>query len=152
MFIRGGHKVNKLSFNKLALEDQVKYFNTKLKSGKNISQICKSINISYSTIRDRFKRNNYVYSRIINQYENINNIINLEISDELINKIMMKLNTKLSTLECEKRNSNLTSRSFRIHSCILNEFIDFCNSSTFTQQEILSQFIADGLNKYKKQE
>ena len=144
--------MNKTSFNKLALQEQVKYFNTKLKTGENIGQICKSINISYSTIRDRFKRNNYVYNRIINQYENINNITNLtEIPDEIINKIMLKLNKKLSTLECEKRNSNLTSRSFRIHSCILNEFIDFCNSSTFTQQEILSQFIADGLNKYKKE-
>lgn len=144
--------MNKTSFNKLALQEQVKYFNTKLKTGENIGQICKSINISYSTIRDRFKRNNYVYNRIINQYENINNITNLtEIPDEIINKIMLKLNKKLSTLECEKRDSNLTSRSFRIHSCILNEFIDFCNSSTFTQQEILSQFIADGLNKYKKQ-
>lgn len=144
--------MNKTSFNKLALQEQVKYFNTKLKTGENIGQICKSINISYSTIRDRFKRNNYVYNRIINQYENINNITNLtEIPDEIINKIMLKLNKKLSTLECEKRNSNLTSRSFRIHSCILNEFIDFCNSSTFTQQEILSQFIAEGLDKYKKQ-
>ena len=144
--------MNKTSFNKLALQEQVKYFNTKLKTGENIGQICKSINISYSTIRDRFKRNNYVYNRIINQYENINNITNLtEIPDEIINKIMLKLNKKLSTLECEKRDSNLTSRSFRIHSCILNEFIDFCNSSTFTQQEILSQFIADGLNKYKKE-
>lgn len=144
--------MEKTSFNKLTLKEQVKYFNTKLKTGENIGQICKSINISYSTIRDRFKRNNYVYNRIINQYENINNITNLtEIPDEIINKIMLKLNKKLSTLECEKRDSNLTSRSFRIHSCILNEFIDFCNSSTFTQQEILSQFIAEGLDKYKKQ-
>ena len=47
------------------------------------------------------------------------------------------------------RNSKLISRSFRIHDCVLNEFINFCNKSDFTQQEILSQFIADGLNKYK---
>ena len=144
--------MNKSSFNKLTLQKQVKYFNTRLKSGENISQICNSISISYSTIRDRFKRNNYVYSKVSNQYENINAIIsNNEIPPEIINSIILQLNSKLSTLECEKRESDLTSRSFRVYSCILNEFIKFCNSSTFTQQEILSQFIAEGLKKYRKE-
>lgn len=144
--------MNKSSFNKLTLQKQVKYFNTRLKSGENISQICNSISISYSTIRDRFKRNNYVYSKVFNQYENINAIIsNNEIPPEIINSIILQLNSKLSTLECEKRESDLTSRSFRVYSCILNEFINFCNSSTFTQQEILSQFIAEGLKKYRKE-
>ena len=144
--------MNKSSFNKLTLQKQVKYFNTRLKSGENISQICNSISISYSTIRDRFKRNNYVYSKVFNQYENINAIIsNNEIPPEIINSIILQLHSKLSTLECEKRESDLTSRSFRVYSCILNEFINFCNSSTFTQQEILSQFIAEGLKKYRKE-
>lgn len=144
--------MNKSSFNKLTLQKQVKYFNTRLKSGENISQICNSISISYSTIRDRFKRNNYVYSKVSNQYENINAIIsNNEIPPEIINSIILQLNSKLSTLECEKRESDLTSRSFRVYSCILNEFINFCNSSTFTQQVILSQFIAEGLKKYRKE-
>lgn len=144
--------MNKSSFNKLTLQKQVKYFNTRLKSGENISQICNSISISYSTIRDRFKRNNYVYSKVSNQYENINAIIsNNEIPPEIINSIILQLNSKLSTLECEKRESDLTSRSFRVYSCIFNEFINFCNSSTFTQQEILSQFIAEGLKKYRKE-
>ena len=143
--------MNKSSFNKLTLQNQVKYFNTRLKSGENISQICNSISISYSTIRDRFKRNNYVYSKVSNQYENKKHmIVNNEIPPEIINSIILQLNSKLSTLECEKRESDLTSRSFRVHSCILDDFINFCNSSTFTQQEILSQFIAEGLKKYRK--
>lgn len=109
--------MNKSSFNKLTLQKQVKYFNTRLKSGENISQICNSISISYSTIRDRFKRNNYVYSKVSNQYENINAIIsNNEIPPEIINSIILQLNSKLSTLECEKRESDLTSRSFRVYS------------------------------------
>lgn len=144
--------MNKTSFNNLNLKDQIKYFNKKLKNGNNIGKICKSINISYSTIRDRFKRNNYVYSKVSNQYENKNYLIaNNEIPPEIINSIILQLNSKLSTLECEKRESDLTSRSFRVHSCILDDFINFCNSSTFTQQEILSQFIAEGLKKYRKE-
>lgn len=144
--------MNKTSFNNLNLKDQIKYFNKKLKNGNNIGKICKSINISYSTIRDRFKRNNYVYSKVSNQYENKNYLIaNNEIPPEIINSIILQLNSKLSTLECEKRDSDLTSRSFRVHSCILDDFINFCNSSTFTQQEILTQFIAKGLKKYRKE-
>ena len=49
-----------------------------------------------------------------------------------------------------KKESSLTSRSFRIHRCVLDNFIEFCNNSKFTQQEILTQFIAEGLNKYQK--
>lgn len=144
--------MNKTSFNNLNLKDQIKYFNKELKNGNNIGKICKSINISYSTIRDRFKRNNYVYIKVSNQYENKNHIIsNNEIPPEIINSIILQLNSRLSTLECEKRDSDLTSRSFRVHSCILDDFIKFCNSSTFTQQEILSQFIAEGLKKYRKE-
>ena len=78
------------------------------------------------------------------KYEN-----KLDLPENILYNLLSQLTTKESTLICEKRNSKLISRSFRIHDCVLNEFINFCNKSDFTQQEILSQFIADGLNKYK---
>lgn len=143
--------MNKSSFNKLGVKDQVKYFNLQLNNGNNIGQICQSINISYSTIRDRFKRNNYVYNKIYNKYENLKYMTpNEELSDELISTLISKINSKQTTLDCEERNSNLTSRSFRVHSCVLDDFIKFCKNSHFTQQEIITQFIAEGLNKYNE--
>lgn len=143
--------LTKTKFNKLTVKDQVSYFNLELNKGFNIQEICKSIEISYNTIKSRFKRNNYVYSKISNKYQNTDTIIPIdEISKELIDNIVISLNNKYSKLECEKRESKLSSRSFRLHECVLDDFIKFCNESEFTQQEILSQFIAEGLIKYSK--
>lgn len=136
--------MDKVSFNKLDICKQVDYFNLRLLEGDCIQSICKSINISYSTIRDRFKKHNYKYNKLSKKYEN-----KLDLPENILYNLLSQLTTKESTLICEKRNSKLISRSFRIHDCVLNEFINFCNKSDFTQQEILSQFIADGLNKYK---
>lgn len=143
--------MTKLKFNKLPISKQIRYFNMQLKQGLNIREICRSIDISYSTIKERFKRNNYVYSKLANKYENIDIIVPInEISHDLLDNIAAILNTKYSILDCEKRESKLASRSFRLHECVLNDFIQFCNKSEFTQQEILSQFIAEGLIKYNK--
>ena len=136
--------MDKVSFNKLDICKQVDYFNLRLLEGECIQSICKSINISYSTISDRFKKHNYRYNKLSKKYEN-----KLDLPENILYNLLSQLTTKESTLICEKRNSKLISRSFRIHDCVLNEFINFCNKSDFTQQEILSQFIADGLNKYK---
>lgn len=130
---------------------QIQHFNTHLSQGKNITQICQSLEISYSTIRDRFKRNGYIYNKVSNRYESSNTLIPLEvISDDLVDKIINKIHLKYTELKCEKRESALKSRSFRIYSCILDEFISFCNESNFNQQDILSQFISEGLIKYRK--
>lgn len=141
--------MTKVQFNKLSISNQVNHFNTQLNTGKTISQICNSINISYSTVRDRFKRNHYAYNKISNRYENTESIISIpDLSQDLLCNIINNLNLTNPKLECEIRDSELISRSFRIHSCVLSEFIEFCNKSNFTQQDILTQFIADGLNKY----
>lgn len=143
--------MNKKRFNKLSISEQVKYFNIELDNGNNIQQICKSINISYSTIKCRFKRHNYIYSKIYNKYESVDALVPVSnISENLVNEIINSLHARFTKLKCEKRESDLVSRSFRIHSCVLDDFIKFCNESDFTQQDILSQFIADGINKYSK--
>ncbi|MGL5711531.1 MAG: hypothetical protein ACRCXT_13190 [Paraclostridium sp.] len=143
--------MTKVKFNKLSISEQIRYFNLQLNKGLNIREVCRSIDISYSTIKERFKRNNYVYSKLANKYENIDIIIPInEISHDLLENISAILNSKYSTLDCEKRESKLASRSFRLHECVLNDFIQFCSESEFTQQEILSQFIAEGLVKYNK--
>lgn len=143
--------MNKTTFNKLNICMQVQHFNTQLNKGENITQVCQSLEISYSTIRDRFKRNDYMYNKISNKYENLNILMPLEvISEDLVDKIVNTIHFKYTELNCDKRESPLKSRSFRIHSCVLDEFISFCNESNFNQQDILSQFISEGLIKYKK--
>ena len=62
-------KIDKATFNRLKVSMQVKYFNSELKKGLSITDVCNSLNISYNTIRDRFLRNNYIYNKISKQYE-----------------------------------------------------------------------------------
>ncbi len=65
--------MNKDTFNKLSINEQVEYFNKELVKGNNLTNICKSINIGRSTVSDRFKKINYKFNKQTNQYEIIEN-------------------------------------------------------------------------------
>ena len=65
--------MNKDTFNKLAINEQVEYFNKELVKGNSLTNICKSINIGRSTVSDRFKKINYKFNKQTNQYEIIEN-------------------------------------------------------------------------------
>lgn len=65
--------MNKDTFNKLNIDEQLKFFNKELKKGNSLSVICKSIGIGRSTVSDRFKKKNYKFNKNTNQYEIISN-------------------------------------------------------------------------------
>ena len=68
----------------------------------------------------------------------------------MIENIMIDMNrNNLSPLSNEN-NGDIIIRSFRIYEDILNEFIDFCENTSLKQYDVLSIFILEGLNKYKK--
>lgn len=69
--------MNKESFNKLTIDEQIEYFNEKLKEANSLTNICKNISIGRSTISDRFKKHNYKFNKISNQYELIENNANI---------------------------------------------------------------------------
>ena len=55
--LRGGNimkYIDKATFNKLGIKEQVKLFNSLLQEHNSIKEVCDYIGISYSTIRDRF--------------------------------------------------------------------------------------------------
>lgn len=60
--------MNKDKFNKLSILQQIDFINSQLQNNKSITSVCKSIGISRSTIRDRFKKENYVYIKDLNKY------------------------------------------------------------------------------------
>ncbi|EGT3709103.1 TPA: hypothetical protein KOQ25_003674 [Clostridioides difficile] len=60
--------MNKDEFNELDILKQIGYINTKLENNNTLTYICKNIGISRSTIRDRFKKANYSYSKDLNKY------------------------------------------------------------------------------------
>ena len=70
--------MNKTEFNDLDVMEQIEYINKSLLEGNTLTNICKSIGIGRSTIRDRFKKVSYEYNKSINQYESIVEIIEAE--------------------------------------------------------------------------
>lgn len=67
--------MNKTEFNSLDVMEQIEYINKSLLNGNTLTNICKSIGIGRSTIRDRFEKVSYKYNKSINQYESIVEII-----------------------------------------------------------------------------
>ena len=67
--------MNKTEFNTLDVMEQIKYINKSLLEGNTLTNVCKSIGIGRSTIRDRFKKVSYEYNKAINQYESIVEIV-----------------------------------------------------------------------------
>ena len=67
--------MNRTDFDALEVLEQIKYINKSLLEGNTLTNICKSIGIGRSTIRDRFEKVSYKYNKAINQYESIVEII-----------------------------------------------------------------------------
>ena len=59
--------MDKVSFNSMETDNQVKVFNELLK-GCSIRQVTEQIGIAKTTVRDRFKKAGYNYSADVNQY------------------------------------------------------------------------------------
>ena len=60
--------MNKEEFNKLKISEQIDFINSELKNNKSITSVCKELGVGRSTIRDRFKKANYSYSKDLNKY------------------------------------------------------------------------------------
>lgn len=60
--------MNREEFDKLDVLDQIEYINKQLENNNSVTSVCKQIKIGRSTIRDRFKKINYSYSKKLNRY------------------------------------------------------------------------------------
>lgn len=149
-----GTYMTKKSFNALGVKDQVELFNKFIREDKNtINECCKRVGIAYSTIRDRFKKNNYVFNKYSKQYENVEEIFPYD-EDKIINKVIEQINKNshvignLSLTPCS--NHSIVNRSFGIDKDTLDRFIRFCYNSKYRQYDILTKFIEDGLSRYSE--
>ena len=94
--------MNKEEFNKLGVLEQVQYINNELKNNKSITSVCKELGIGRSTIRDRFKKANYSYSKDLNKY-----IHNNDITDVLQKPTeLLKCNNRCISSDINKKNNN----------------------------------------------
>lgn len=60
--------MTKEQFNQLEVLEQIEYINNQLENNNSITSVCKILGVSRSTIRDRFKKLNYRYSKDLNSY------------------------------------------------------------------------------------
>lgn len=133
--------MTKEEFNKLDTLKQVEYINNELENNNSVTSVCKSLGIGRSTIRDRFKKINYIYSKELNKYiyNNCNTDVNVgkvdkyvqttasntdgcnivEISDstqlqENILNIAKEYDTLIEMLEMYKKNKKILSNNIII--------------------------------------
>ena len=145
--------MDKIEFNSLSIEEQVNIFNKNLFEGKTINKICDELNMSYNTIRDRFKRHNFTYNKYIKQYECSN--FNCLSDESLLEKALDKMVNKIFNNQIEPQilvcngSGETTNRSFRVYTETLNRFTEYCSKSNYNQYDILSKFIEEGMQKYK---
>lgn len=111
--------MEKQQFNKLTHLEQLEYVNEKLKNGESLRNISAELNISKTTIRDRFKKIGYLFDAELHQYCKSDTSVNKEhnsITHESIikvsqeNKIDIKENKSLknsNTLELQKYKNDL---------------------------------------------
>lgn len=127
--------MNKEEFNRLSIDKQVEYINTQLEN-ISLNKACDSLGLSESTVRDRFKRNNY--KRIDKKFvhlETTDKIIPLESKVKPAKKLdnldtIKLLEEKIKTLE-----SNLEATNKRIDDIANNTTNTNTTVTTFTTFE-----------------
>lgn len=86
--------MNKDEFNSLEVIEQIEYVNKLLKDNMTLTSISKDLGIGRSTIRDRFKKLKYTYSKDLNEYIlNENIYCNTDVIQEN-KKVLKSINTK----------------------------------------------------------
>ncbi|HFL3194011.1 TPA: hypothetical protein ACG3JQ_003881, partial [Clostridioides difficile] len=90
-------------FNELDILEQIEYINNQLESNETLTYICKNIGIGRSTIRDRFKKANYSYSKDLNKYIH-------EYTTEVLQEPSTKNNIHITT-ELQKEENNISNKN-----------------------------------------
>lgn len=137
--------IDKSTFNRLNIHDQIKIFNSLLLELDNIKDTCNHLSISYSTIRDRFHRHKYKFNKDKKQYI----LDSKRHSENLLRELLLTNNSLESTETIETNQGKIVVRSFRLEENVLKDFIEFCNNSNLRQYNVLSLFLMEGMNKYK---
>lgn len=110
-----GCNMNKDKFNELDILEQIEYINNQLESNETLTYICKNIGIGRSTIRDRFKKANYSYSKDLNKYIH-------EYTTEVLQEPSTKNNIHITT-ELQKEENNISSKNV-VHLDVVKEVIN----------------------------
>lgn len=122
--------MNKEEFNKLPILNQVEFINSQI-NNDSITSVCKKIGVGRSTIRDRFKKADYSYSKELNKYVYIEPKEDLKDLTEQNNKcVTSDINTNLV------EDSHILSVLKKLDEEFQNNIIDLANN-----YEVLKEII-----------
>lgn len=157
-------------FNNLDVNNQVDYFNEKLKDkDNNFNMLCKSIGISKNTILSRFKNNGYISykdgQKIIYFYKDNKNIEDKDNDPSDIDLILKRIELleneiqKLKNEKYKKVNNNFTlcdfssittTRTFKIDVNVYKELEEFFNKyNMYKKQDVISSLIKFAIDNIK---
>lgn len=136
----------KEEFNNLDIMDQVKYINKMLNEKRSLTNIASDLSIGRSTIRDRFKKVNYIYDKKLNQYIQCEKVVcdteviqsNTNTLESINREELKKYN--VSNTDVNKKILNITNEYE-----ILMEMIELykCNSNVLQNKIIIDLPDAD---------
>lgn len=97
--------MTKEQFNQLDVLEQIKYINNQLENNSTLTLVCKELNVGRSTIRDRFKKLSYSYSKELNRY-----VYNDSVTG-IVKNVIMENNNRVTDVTHEGNNANNTNVS-----------------------------------------
>lgn len=157
-------------FNNLDVNNQVDYFNEKLKDkNNNFNKLCKDIGVSKNTIINRFKNNGYVMCKDgqkITGFKEENKKAETKANDLYdINLILKRIDVleqeiqKLKNEKYKKVNNNFTlcdfssittTRTFKIDVNVYKELEEFFNKyNMYKKQDVISSLIKFAIDNIK---
>ena len=94
--------MTKEQFNQLDVLEQIKYINNQLENNSTLTLVCKELNVGRSTIRDRFKKLSYSYSKELNRY-----VYNDSVTG-IVKNVIMENNNRVTDVTHEGNNESIT--------------------------------------------
>ncbi|MEF9991270.1 MAG: hypothetical protein RR835_02310 [Peptostreptococcaceae bacterium] len=134
--------MNKEKFNSLTILEQIDFLNSQIKNNKSITSVCKELGIGRSTIRDRFKKLHYAYSKDLNKYIKVDPVNNDGCNTSDIINEDENLNNKPIVTILEKTDIEIQNNLLDLveNYNVLKEIIELhkCNTSVIKQQIIIN--------------
>jgi hypothetical protein len=153
-------------FNRLVIEEQVEYLNSKLPL-KTLTKVCDELKIARSTITGRFKKRGYTLDLTQNKYILDKTTKEIKVNDDNDIKELLEMKDKLKLLiewfdgeqagtlqkdfniDLDKFDGEAISRTFVVYPNVLDRYVKFCEAHrAYRRQDIISKAITEFLDKY----
>lgn len=114
-------------FDRSTIQEQLEFVNGKLKEGKSLTQIAKSLNMSRSTMSRRFEKVNYKFNKQRNLYICVSNVHNVHKSTNVCTQSVQKKDEvctqRVQTKSTQSVQQEILKKIDDIHKILINERI-----------------------------